>query len=163
MVSELYLSHRLASIAVALTFGAFISASASAAAIKLPDCEFSVDVPNAKPPEVLHTEEFSYHQVRGRTKQVSFQAECLPGVMNGDDALAASRAHTKSIAGRGMQFKKISPTVFENRFVKDIMGSPMTYVVRYHLGGRSTLIIAAGTESKNYPHDEVFQFFKSVR
>lgn len=131
--------------------------------VKLPGCEFSVNVPNARPTEVMHTEEYSYHQVRGRAGRVFFQAECVPGIMDGDGALLAARTHTKAIAGRGMQFKQVRPNVFENRFVKDNRGVPTTYVARYYLGDRSTLIVVSGTESENFPHDEIFQFFRSVR
>lgn len=136
---------------------------ASTEVIKLPGCEFSVNVPNARPTEVLRNEEYAYHQVRGRSGQVFFQAECVPGVMDGGATFLAAKTHTKGIAGRGMQFKQVHPNVFENRFVKDIRGVPTTYVVRYYLGERSTLMIVSGTESKNYPHEEIFQFFRSVR
>lgn len=137
--------------------------AASAEVIKLPGCEFSVNVPNARPSEVLRNEEYTYHQVRGRVGQVFFQAECVPGIMDGEGAFLAARTHTKRIAGQGMQFKQVRPNVFENRFVKDIKGVPTTYVARYYLGRRSTLMVVSGTKSENYPQDEIFQFFRSVR
>lgn len=135
----------------------------SADVIQLPGCQFSVKIPNARPIEVLRNEDYAYHQVRGRLGQVFFQAECVQGIMDGEETYLSAKTHIKAIAGRGMQFKQIHPNVFENRFVKDIRGIPTTYVVRYYLGNRSTLMIVSGTESKNYPHEEIFQFFRSVK
>lgn len=133
---------------------------------KAKDCAYSVTFPTT--PQLrnlsvpINGQRFDYEQAQLISPSGMMRAECLPVPITEAEAKDMLERQAASDGLQNSGITVIAPEIVESRGYKMIAGQQAIFVGRIYHGSRSTLMLAVGTRSSDYPTIEATSFFRSV-